>query len=282
MKKALLALLIFCFGSIQAGERPYKIYDCFNFLNVFDLLSIRLRELSDKVDYFVLVESAETFRGTLKPLHFEENKHRFAPYLDQIIHVIVYDRFEPGNPDPWAREAFQRNQILRGLKNCEPEDVVIINDADEIIRSESLDQMLDLLHSSRGKVVSCEGEFYRWFYNRKERYDWNGPAMTTYECAFTISPQRVRENRNAYNLVVKKGGWHFSNMGGKEAYLEKLRSFSHYEGDTPANRDADNIYNGVKELFDLVEIDETFPKYIRENVEYFKANGMIDDGTGYR
>ena len=38
-----------------------KVYDCFSFYNEFDILEIRLQELWDVVDYFVLVEADTTF-----------------------------------------------------------------------------------------------------------------------------------------------------------------------------------------------------------------------------
>ena len=37
--------------------------------------------------------------------------------------------------DNWVRERFQRNQIMRGLTCC-PDDIIIIEDADEMVRPE--------------------------------------------------------------------------------------------------------------------------------------------------
>ena len=45
-----------------------KIYDCFTFCNEFDLLELRLRELYDHVDYFVLVEANKTFQNKDKDI----------------------------------------------------------------------------------------------------------------------------------------------------------------------------------------------------------------------
>ena len=106
------------------------IYDCFTFFNELEILKIRLNEMYDAVDYFVLVESEETFRGAPKPLFFYENKNAFTRYKDKIIHIIVKGKFETGSP--WAREAFQRNQIMRGLENCKKNDIILISDVDEI------------------------------------------------------------------------------------------------------------------------------------------------------
>ena len=47
-----------------------KIYDCFIFNNETDLLDIRLNILNDYVDYFVIVESLETFTGLKKKNDF--------------------------------------------------------------------------------------------------------------------------------------------------------------------------------------------------------------------
>ncbi|MBI3508835.1 MAG: hypothetical protein HY069_04310 [Chlamydiia bacterium] len=281
MRKFFLAMLILVSGWSQAAERNYKIYDCFPFLNEYDLLAIRLRELSDKVDYFVLMEAVETFRGNPKPLYFQQNKHLFEPYLHKIIHVVVNERYKPGTADPWGREEFQKNQVIRGLVNCSPNDVIIINDCDEIIRNRNFDEMLEILQAGgHGRIVSCEGGFYQFFYNRKMG-EWNGPAMTHFSTVQALSPDGIRARRDHCGFHVRNAGWHFSNMGGLKTYVEKLASFSHGEADIPLHRDPNHIYGAVQGLR-LVEIDDSFPEYIKENVEYFRSKGLLDDGTGYR
>ena len=52
-----------------------KVYDCFLFFNELDLLEIRLNELNDVVDKFVIVESTESFSKKKKPLYFQENNN---------------------------------------------------------------------------------------------------------------------------------------------------------------------------------------------------------------
>lgn len=263
--------------TLIANESCYKIYDCFLFFNEIDLLQVRFSELSGKVDYFVLVESKESFRGLPKPLYFQENKHLFSSYLDKIIHVVLEEAIAPGDPDPWQREFFQRNQIMRGLVNCSNQDVIIISDVDEIVRAEELDKIISKLSST--PVVACDCDFYRWFYNRKDTTPFVTSAITTFAYLKQLSPQRIRDERwNSH--IFPKGGWHFSNMGGLKTFQEKLRNFSHYNDD-PCNYNPENLYQGISQ-FQLVEIDDRFPKYIRENIEYFKMKGFIDEGNGYR
>ena len=66
-------------------------YDIFTFNNELDMLEIRLNVLNDYVDYFVIVESTETFSGVPKPLYYELNKNRFSEFHHKIIHHIVTD-----------------------------------------------------------------------------------------------------------------------------------------------------------------------------------------------
>jgi hypothetical protein len=74
------------YNSKKVNERSL-VYDCFMFFNEFDVLEIRLNELDDVVDYFVLVESQQTFQGHKKPLVFKNNEDRFKRYLSKIIYL---------------------------------------------------------------------------------------------------------------------------------------------------------------------------------------------------
>ncbi|NJM15850.1 MAG: hypothetical protein HC896_11225 [Bacteroidales bacterium] len=57
------------------------VYDCFPFFNELDILEIRLNELNEAVDKFVLVEASRTFQGDPKPLYFEENKEKVQGFF---------------------------------------------------------------------------------------------------------------------------------------------------------------------------------------------------------
>jgi len=112
------------------------IYDCFTFFNELDLLELRLHILNDVVDKFVLVEATKTHSNIEKELYYQNNKKRFKKYSDKIIHIVV-DKF-PEYIDSWTFEKYQRDCIISGLKRCEPNDVIIISDADEIPNPEKI------------------------------------------------------------------------------------------------------------------------------------------------
>lgn len=52
-------------------------------------MQIRLNEVYDQVDQIVLVESAVTHQDSPKPLHYKENRARYARFADKIIHIVL-------------------------------------------------------------------------------------------------------------------------------------------------------------------------------------------------
>ena len=62
-----------------------KIYDCFTFYNEFELLELRLRETSDLVDHFVIVEANTTFQNQPKELLLKQNWARFNDKEKEMI-----------------------------------------------------------------------------------------------------------------------------------------------------------------------------------------------------
>ncbi len=251
-----------------------KIYDCFLFFNEEELLKIHLEELYDKVDYFVIVEGSETFSGRAKEYLFPKIQNQYRKYIDKIIYVQVDEKY-PGD-NPWPREYFQRNQIMRGLENCQPDDIIIIGDLDEIVKARCLDDIIDKLQYE--EFVRCDCDFYRWFLNRKDLTTWIGSTITTYAFLKQYSPQKMRELMPS--IPFKKGAWHFSNMGGLKTFIEKIRSFSHYKECVNEGHDVDDLYLRIQN-FQLVEIDESFPKYIQENIQYYRDLNFIDNENGH-
>ncbi|ENG0234628.1 beta-1,4-mannosyl-glycoprotein beta-1,4-N-acetylglucosaminyltransferase, partial [Burkholderia multivorans] len=108
--------------------RP-KIYDCFCYFNEDMLLELRLETLWDHVDYFVISEAVYTQTGNPKPLNFDIEK--FAKYRDKIRYLTV-DHFAPGARSAWKNENYQRNYLIHGLHDAQPDDWILVSDLDEI------------------------------------------------------------------------------------------------------------------------------------------------------
>jgi len=281
------------------------IFDCFIFFNEFELLEIRLNELNDVVDKFVLVEATKTHQGKDKPLYFEENKKQFSGFLNKMIHIAVSDY--PKRANPVQLENHQRNKISEGLKTCLPEDQIIISDIDEIPRPAKIIEAKEL----RGIKIFEQQMFY-YFMNclnvsnigGNKTFKWYGPIMADFK--YLKTPQKWRDirinlmgvyhpnplyqiygffyyhllkvfNRNPIH-VIKDGGWHFSYLGGVEKIIEKIESFYHTEYNVEEYKNPDKIEKAInngrdifgrKLQYQFVKLDSTFPKYILENEKKF-------------
>jgi len=283
LKFCMLVLSFCCTFHVSADYIP-KIYDCFPFYNELEVLEIKLNELYDHIDYFVIVEATETFRGDPKPLYFDENKQRFCKFSDKIIHIIVTEHTQTGNP--WKRERFQRNQALRGLTGCNDDDIIIIGDLDEIIRASKLPEIIAPLLENRQRFVRCIQTFYSYFLNRlgppslyKDatgyKVNWHGSVVAKYKDVKLKTPFNTRLERYSNQGTIPNAGWHFSFMGGVDRVRDKIESFSHAELDSESFKNQKKILDDIKSL-KLVKIDDSFPQFVRDNIPYFTKLGLID------
>lgn len=273
------------------------IYDCFPFFNELDLLEIRLNELAPVVDKFVLAEATRTHSNRSKPLYFAENKLRFKPFLDKIIHIVV-DDFPPFDGNRWVLENYQRNALQRGLNNCRADDVIILSDLDEIVRPEAILEYRD----QPGVKIFRQRMFYYYLNCECYSQSWTAAKMVNYR--YLRSPQwlrdyprssrvrisplrrfvyrwgdRIRRVKIGPDIVIPDGGWHFSYLGGADAVLTKIQAFAHGEVDNESIANPEHIrralemstdiYGRDDTKFDLVSLDSSFPRYVYSNPERF-------------
>jgi len=228
-----------------------KIADCFTFYNELKMLKFRIAELSDVVDYFVLVEANKTFNNKPKPLFFQENKHLFN--CEKLIHVVVNDM--PDGDNPWIREAHQRNGIGKGLKMCDMtrDDLVIIADIDEIPDADLLKQMKK--NPIKGPCA-LEQDFYYYNISCKNSEKWYHSKimdLQTFEEIGCAEQARFHSNK-----TLPKGGWHFSYFGGVEFILNKIQNFSHQEFNNEKICNEQNILDSIKNFKDPFFSDNSF------------------------
>jgi len=275
------------------------IYDCFTFFNELDLLEIRLNTLAPVVDKFVIAEATRTHTGKPKPLHFAENKERFAAFADKIVHIVVDDLLpeEEVAKDtfnlPWVNENRQRNALLRGLADASDDDVLMVSDLDEIPRPECVDNAVRLI-ASGARTVRFEMAFFNFYLNfRNYSYaKWLLGTMAIRlgelkdNSLFTsIKADRyTQESENFGNTLHKvrfltadkaiaDAGWHFSYLGGVDAIQRKLAAFAHSEfASVPREilerrlQNGDDLFGRAGKSF-AEPIDASFPAYVRANVE---------------
>jgi beta-1,4-mannosyl-glycoprotein beta-1,4-N-acetylglucosaminyltransferase len=258
--------------SAQLAKKEHRIFDCFTFFNELEILDIRLNELDHIVDKFVLVEANKTHSGHPKPLYFEENKHRFERFLHKIEHVVVED-FPEG--DSWVRERWQRDAIMRGLKDCVDKDIVVISDADEIPRAESL-----VNYKPEYGLMILDMPLYLFYLNYKGDR-WDQAKILNYELLKMLTPCGARYMGGT---LLANGGWHFSYLGGTERVITKIEAWAHQEYNKPEFKTKENIERSIERGVDpfgrgltyrMVPLDGTFPQYVVENAQEFIAKGFI-------
>jgi beta-1,4-mannosyl-glycoprotein beta-1,4-N-acetylglucosaminyltransferase len=265
-----------------------KIYDCFSYWDEDLLLKIRLNTLNKYIDYFVIVEGNKTWQNNSKELRFDINK--FSEFKEKIIYVPVTDM--PDGDDPYLRENFQRNCILRGIKNAEENDLIIISDLDEIPNPKKIS---DFDISNRYAVFEQKHFYYKLNLQSMKNPFWHGSRICVKK--FLKSPQWLRElkfkkrpfwriDKYYLNNIMANGGWHFCNLKTPEQLLYKYNNLCETNDPYHFKEKIDSKYLNLEEIkknilnkndiigrddqFIRVKIDNSYPAYINNNIDLLK------------
>lgn len=242
-----------------------KTFDCFTYFNEEKILKVRLNEMYDAVDKFIIVEGSKTFTGKHKPYYFDHILDWIKPFKDKI--EIYRIDFPADDMTTWEREFFQRNQIFPALKKfgAQRGDRIIISDADEIIRSSFLKKNTPIKEPVRLDVVQ-----YFWNYNWQVPHHCNQgarPILCMFEHLDIHSPQELR----SISLeVIENCGWHFSFFAEEEKIKNKIESFAHSEYNLDEYKSYDKILNRIMTGVDPFDrfplksslIDSSYPECV--------------------
>lgn len=236
------------------------------------MLRVRLEELGDIVDYFIIVEANETFTGKTKPFYLDELPEWADKWKDKIVKVKIY--FDSPEllhlKSAWEKEYHQRNAIVDGLAlvDAQSEDIIIISDADEIIRGSVAKQIHTISSPVRLDVYQ-----YFWSYNWRAPQHCNQgarPVACRYKHLQSMTCQELRARSWS---TVDEAGWHFSFFTDVENIKNKIESFAHTEYDTDEYKDSQQILNRIKNGIDpfdrfplkYYEVDGTYPSWVYKN-----------------
>ena len=244
-----------------------KIFDCFTYFNEAELLRIRLEELKDVVDYFVVVEASKTFSGKSKPFYFDDVPNWISDYNHKIIRIKI--DFPKDANTSWLKEYYQRNAIALGLDLAEPEDIIIISDADEIVRADIIKETALLELPSRLDVTQ-----YFWNFNWQVPYHCNQGARPVIARRSDLDLFCAQELRAMVLPVIPNGGWHFSFFSEPAKVQNKIESFAHTEFDLEQYKNNKNIVyrieNGIDpfDRFPLkyTEINKSYPIFVQNMI----------------
>jgi beta-1,4-mannosyl-glycoprotein beta-1,4-N-acetylglucosaminyltransferase len=257
------------------------IFDCFPFFNELETLEIRLNELYNTVDFFVLAEATKTHSNQRKPLYFADNIERFDKFKDKIVHLIVDDM--PNGNDHWERERYQRDKIGHFLKRkAQDNDLIILSDCDEVPKA-SVVKKITLEH---GQLANLDMDCFQYFYNLKGRNSWNMGKACNYSTFKLYNTASDIRNSGAH-LDIKKAGWHFGYIGGLERVVKKIQSFAHQEFNSDYFLNSNVIKAYITMGFSIwdrtaqpeiagdpywkyVDVNEEFPDYLVQNKDKFQ------------
>ena len=264
-----------------------RIFDCFMYFDEETVLNVRLNYLNKYVDFFVIVESSFTHSGAKRELKFDIKK--FKKFENKIIYKI-YDQI-PNNifkitqndsddlkshkyiENAILRENGQRNYITEGISEAEEEDLILISDVDEIPNLSKID-----LKKIKEKIILFKQDMFYYKFNLKlPHMEWTGTKGCKKKNL--ISPQWLRNIKDRkypfYRLdtlfskdkfisvkIIKKGGWHFSNIKSAEEIEHKLKSYLHhreFDAVPLETNEIKKIMDNKQAIYDL-RVDKTVNK----------------------
>ena len=291
-----------------------KVYDCFMYFDEDTIVDLRFNCLNNYVDKFVIVESKFTHSGKKRNLLFDINK--FKLFKDKISYFVldhepngieaVNDKDDESTKsgkyilNSAKRENYHRNYITKGIEEAEPEDIIMVSDADEIPNFENLD-----LKKIKNKLIFFQQKMFYYKLNwYLDYFNWFGTKACKKKNL--ISPQWLRNIKDrAYSFwridtlfskikyqdiyFVDNGGWHFSNIKNAEGIEKKLKSYLHhreFDIEPLSVEKIDKIIREKKTIYDL-KVDQRvskfnkgqklttinlklLPNYIQNNIEKYK------------
>ena len=197
----------------------------------------------------------------------------------------------PHNPDPWVNERFQRDQIMRGIQSAADNDLIMLSDIDEIIRSEAVEYMKTLKQNRFALRMSLHNFKLNYMKVNPDRYViW---AMAARRCFFnSTTPENFRRSRlqffgtpyqfsNSDFAVVEHGGWHFGYLGDDEWMKDKARSTSHQAPNLEESIAQIDIAASIalrtsldrtgSDRYVIVEVNNYFPKTVVNNLGKYQS-----------
>ncbi|MDB9760383.1 hypothetical protein OAB59_00225 [Pelagibacteraceae bacterium] len=258
------------------------IYDCFQYFNEDHVVDLRLNILDKYVDYFVISESTRNHQGVNKKLNFDINK--FSKFKSKIIYLIadpeenlIEKKHKYGHS---LIEQHQRNYLINGLNKANNNDLILLSDVDEIPDLRKLN-----LIKKKFVAFSQKAFCYKLNLQNPDEDNWIGTRgcikknlLSTQDLRnfkFKHYPFWRIDKKNMQ--IIDNGGWHFSYLLDLNKISEKIKSFSHSEDNIKENTNIDNLQIKLDSLIHptknyklkKINIDESFPNYIQDNVASF-------------
>lgn len=271
---------------LQKRDRPRKLihgmpFDCEEWM-----LEIKLNELAEVVDHFILVEGGFTLQNTRREQCFPRianTNARIAPWAEKIVYI--YDERPIPEFTYWEAEVYYRDLIgLEGLPRIQggltEDDLVVVTDVDELPDPSFL-WVLKWYNGFRTPI----NMHMRWSYYS---FGWMNTASWSVNAIVSLRDLALAGNRtNAVRLGVASWstgptmlvGWHCSWCLPTDRFIDKMAHFAHTELNQMRFHNVewlekmrqhglwfpDAAPNGC------VQSRVVLPQYVEQNMDRFKA-----------
>ena len=228
-----------------------KIFDCTTFYSEHMMMDVRFNILDKYVHKFVVVESLFSHSGEKKKLNFDINN--YPKFKDKITYLVIEKE-----PDHIINESGlienqsikRKNSITRinqsydfmqkGIKNAEPNDLILLSDNDEIPNLESK----QFKNSNKDLFIFKQLFFYYKFNLQYDLMPWFGSKACKKKKLHSFSWLRniknkkypfwrldtlFSKNKNINLEIINDGGWHFTNIKTPSELMIKMKNFGHHD-----------------------------------------------------
>jgi beta-1,4-mannosyl-glycoprotein beta-1,4-N-acetylglucosaminyltransferase len=261
-----------------------KIFDCITFFEENRHADLRFNILNDYVDYFVVCEGLFDHKGNKKKINF--NLNNYPKFKKKIIHIIC-PKF-PKKINPWERQAYQRDYILKNIEIAKDNDLILFSDPDEIPNPKKIKNLI-----LKKKYLIFLQNLYYYKINLQDinlGNNWEGTRGCLKKNLYSINymRQKVLKKNLKYKFwridkekniqIINDGGWHFSYLLTPSEIQRKIKTFAHTEYNKKKFTNLKIIKNKIKKGLDLFnrniffmkkKLDQTFPEYILKNKKNF-------------
>jgi len=267
-----------------------KIYDCITFYKANLLFKTRFNILKDHVDFFVVCEANKDHVGNPKEFNFD--KEFLKRHEDRIIYVQVTDlpKIKIKGKKDYGLLKIQMEKLFKGIQSANNDDLIIFSDEDEIPNPKIICNFqkekfkfgifLQNMYYFKLNIQNITEGFGNWPGSKicRKRYLNSFFKLRILKIKHMNYPFWRIDKEKSIQLL-KEGGWHFTYLMSPSDISQKIQSMAHTEFNKEKFRNIKNIKNKVislKDPFDRnfrykkVEIDNTYPEYIKNNLEFFK------------
>ena len=267
-----------------------KIFDCITFYKANLLFETRFNILKNHVDYFVVCEANKDHVGNRKNFNF--NTELIDKYPDKIIYIKVEDlpNIKIKGKKDYDLLKIQMENLFKGLKKANDEDLILFSDEDEIPNPKYLNQFEK--NKFKFGIFLQNMYYYKLNIQSFSEGDGNWPGsricekknLKSFFKLRTLKTKNInypfwRIDKEKSIQLIKNGGWHFTYLMKPNEISQKIKSMAHTEFNREEFVDTEKIKIKIEKLQDpfdrnlklkKVKIDENYPEYIKNNIKIFK------------